>query len=103
MALIPPRINAVLWYNGAGEKLDYPPNEAIKVIDTIGLAAWKRQTDYHRRSKAKTGMFRWETIFGAQLATRSLAHQQIEVQVKASCLNRMTQLGMAKTLRHNST
>ena len=74
MALIPLRINAVLWYNEAGEELDHPRNEAIKVIDTIGLAAWKRQTGYHRRSKAEMGMFRWETIFGAQLATRSLAH-----------------------------
>ena len=103
MPLIPPRINAVLWHDEANKELDHPRNEAIKAIDVIGLATWKQQTDYHRRSKAETGMFRWKTIFGAQLATRSLVHQQIEAQVKASCLNRMTQLGMPKTVRYNST
>lgn len=101
--LIPPRVNAVIWTDEAGNPLVHPRNESLTIIDVIGLGAWKQQSGYHRRSKAETGMFRWKTIFGAQLATRLLAHQQIEAQVKATCLNRLTQLGMPKTVRSNST
>lgn len=101
--LIPPRVNAVIWTDETGVPLLHPRNEALKTINVVGLAAWKQQSGYHRRSKAETGMFRWKTIFGDQLATRLLAHQQLEAQIKATCLNRLTQLGMPKTVRCYST
>lgn len=101
--LIPPRVNAVIWTDEAGVDLLHTRNEALSQIESVGLAAWKRQSGYHRRSKAETGMFRWKTIFGERLANRLLSHQQTEASIKARCLNRMTQLGMPKAVRCNST
>ncbi|WP_373515868.1 IS5 family transposase [Persicitalea sp.] len=101
--VIPPRCNAVIWTDEAGNDLIHPRNEAIRQIDCVGLAEWKRQIGYHRRSKAETGMFRWKTTFGERLSTRLLANQQAEARVKASCLNRLTKLGMPKAVKQVPT
>jgi hypothetical protein len=101
--LIPPRVNAVIWIDQAGNDLVHPRNEAIRQIEAVGLTAWKRQCGYHRRSKAETAMFRWKTCFGERLATRLLTHQQTEAQVKAACLNRFTKLGMPRTVKSQPT
>ena len=101
--VIPPRSNAVVWTDEAGNELVQARNEALKQIDSMGLAEWKRQIGYHRRSKAETGMFRWKTIFGERLSTRLLANQQAEARVKANCLNRFTKLGMPKAVKRVPT
>lgn len=98
--LIPPRSNAVIWTDESGNDLIHPRNEALTAIETIGLSAWKQQCGYHRRSKAETAMFRWKMSFGERLSARLLANQQTEAQVKASCLNRFTKLGMPKAVKH---
>ena len=100
--LIPPRVNAVVWTNKEGNDLTHPRNEAINQIDKVGLVDWKKQIGYHRRSLAETAMFRWKTIFGGRLSSRLLRHQKIEVQIKAYCLNRFTQLGLPKVEIKNS-
>ncbi|WP_229600016.1 IS5 family transposase [Runella sp. SP2] len=99
--LIPPRANAIIWMDQAGNDLVHPRNEAIRQIEVVGLTIWKRQCGYHRRSKAETAMFRWKACFGERLATRLLTHQQTETQIKAACLNRFTKLGMPKTVKSN--
>ena len=101
--LIPPRSNAVLWTEEVDNDLLHPRNEALTKISVVGLAEWKRQLGYHRRSKAETAMFRWKTIFGERLATRLLANQQTEAQLKATCLNRFTKLGMPKAVKRDPT
>lgn len=101
--LIPPRVNAVIWMDKAGNDLDCPRNEAIRQIEAVGLTSWKRQCGYHRRSKAETAMFRWKSCFGERLATRLLTHQQTEAQVKAACLNRFNKLGMPNTVKKQPT
>lgn len=101
--LIPPRVNAVIWTDKAGVALVHPRNEALEQIDAVGLGVWKQQSGYHRRSLAETAMFRWKTLFGDRLSTHLLVHQQTEARIKASCLNRFTQLGMPKTVCHHST
>ena len=100
--LIPPQSNAVIWINELGEDLMHPRNETVKLIDELGLATWKQQSGYHRRSLAETGMFRWKTLFGERLQSRLLVNQQVEVRLKAACLNRFTRLGMPKTVKKNS-
>lgn len=99
--LIPPRSNAVIWTDEAGNDLSHPRNEALTQIKAVGLAEWKRLSGYHRRSKAETAMFRWKKTFGERLSTRLLAHQQTEAQLKATCLNRFTKLGMPKAVKRN--
>jgi len=97
--VIPPRSNAVIWIDEAGNDLVHPRNEALSQINLLGLAEWKRQIGYHRRSKAETAMFRWKVIFGERLCCRLLANQQTEAQIKATCLNRFTSLGMPRAVK----
>lgn len=101
--LIPPRSNAVIWTDEAGNSLLHPRNEALMQIGMVGSAEWKRQSGYHRRSKAETAMFRWKTTFGERLSTRLLANQQTEAQIKATCLNLFTKLGMPKPVKRVPT
>lgn len=101
--VIPPRSNAVIWTDEAGNELVHARNEALTKIDAVGLAEWKRQMGYHRRSKPETGMFRWKTINGERLSTRVLANQQGEARVKAACLNRFTSLSMPKAVKRQPT
>lgn len=101
--VIPPRSNAVIWTDEAGNELIHARNEALTKINSVGLAEWKRQIGYHRRSKAETAMFRWKTTFGERLSTRILANQQGEARIKAACLNRFTNLGMPKAIKRQPT
>ena len=101
--VIPPRSNAVIWTDEAGNALLHARNEALTKIGCVGLAEWKRQVGYHRRSKAETAMFRWKTSFGERLSTRVLANQQGEARVKAACLNRFTSLGMPRAVKRQPT
>ncbi len=101
--LIPPRSNAVIWTDQAGDALVHARNETLTKIDSLGLAEWKRQIGYHRRRKAETAMFRWKTTFGERLSTRLLANQQAEAGVKARCLNHFTKLGMPQAVKRVPT
>lgn len=101
--IIPPRSNAVIWTDQAGVELVHPRNEALTQIEVVGLAQWKRQIDYHRRSKAETAMYRWKAAFGDRLSARLLVNQQNEAQIKANCLNRFTRLGRPKAVKWEPT
>jgi hypothetical protein len=98
-AIIPPRVNAIRWLDQQGQLLRHARNEAVAAIERIGLSEWKQQVGYHRRSKAETGMYRLKTIFGDRLQSRALGRQQVEVRVKAACLNQFSRLGMPKAVK----
>jgi IS5 family transposase len=87
---IPPRETAVVRETGEWDARD----DAVRRIEAIGLAHWKQEVGYHRRSLAETMMFRMKTTFGDRLSARSLARQPTEVRLRCAALNRMTQLGM---------
>ena len=94
---IPPPRNAVL-----GEAIDEATcerNAAISAIMGLGgddeaRALWKKLEGYHARSLVETSMFRYKTIFGANLRSRTWENQQTEAIVKCLVLNKMTKLGM---------
>lgn len=94
-AVIPPRSNAAIWDNGAADARD----ATIRRIADIGRKAWKVERGYHRRSLAETGIFRVKCIFGAMLASQTLARQRTEVRLRCAVLNRMTALGMPKSYK----
>ena len=96
-AVIPPRKGARIWKHGnsAGERLDRDEN--LRQIRRRGRRAWKRQSGYHRRSKAETAMFRFKTIFGDRLGARLFESQAVEAFIKCAALNTMMRLGMPKS------
>lgn len=73
--------------------------EAIERIEQLGggetaVKQWKNETDYHTRSLAETAMFRFKTICGDKLISRSDANQNTETTIKINILNKITHLGM---------
>ncbi len=94
-AVIPPRSNAVVWDNGAADARD----ATIRRIAEIGRKAWKVESGYYRRSRAENGIFRFKRIFGAMLASRTLARQKTEVRIRCAALNKMTALGMPESVK----
>jgi hypothetical protein len=70
-------------------------NEIVREIWAAGgRKAWKKKSDYHRRSLVETQMYRFKTILGPKLSNRTLKNQIAEAKIKVFILNQMTQLGM---------
>lgn len=60
---------------------------------------WKKKSGYHRRSLVETHMCRLKTIIGGSLRGRTMPNQQIEARIMAKILNKMTSLGMPKSVK----
>jgi IS5 family transposase len=93
-AAIPPRRNAKVWRHAKtkGERLARDQN--LRRIRAVGRAAWKKESNYHRRSLAETAVFRLKLIFGGRVSARSFHGQAAQLLVRCAALNRMTHLGM---------
>lgn len=96
---VPPRRDAKIWQHGNSKKAPLPRDENLRYIRRHGRKKWKHDSDYHRRSLAETAVYRFKTIFGNTLSTRTLSRQVTEVRIKAAALNRMTRLGMPDSYR----
>lgn len=95
--IIPPQRNARIWQHGNCKAPPHPRDEALRYIRRHGRKKWKRDSGYHRRSKAENAMYRYKTIFGSSLWARTLENQQVEARIKGRVLNRMTALGMPES------
>jgi len=95
--IIPPRRDARIWQHGNSKAPPHPRDEALRYIRRHGRKKWKRESGYHRRSKAENAMYRYKTIFGSSLWARTMEHQQLEARIKSRVLNRMTELGMPES------
>ena len=97
--VIPPRKGAAIS-PPRGMK-DPPPTrgEAVRRIAEVGRKEWKKETGYHKRSLSETAMFRFKTIIGANLKSRSLANQKTEASVAVRCLNSVTALGRPVSIK----
>ena len=97
--IVPPRRDAKIWQHGNSKKAPLPRDENLRYIRRKGRKTWKRDAGYHRRSLAETAVYRFKTIFGNTLTTRTLSRQVTEVRIKAAAMNRMTRLGMPDSYR----
>ena len=97
--IIPPREDAAYWEDGDGNLLAHPRNEALKAIDGVGRAEWKKRSGYHRRSKAEVAMFRYKTMFGPKMYARKFENQKTEVRIKCAIINKFNQLGMPASVK----
>src|SRR5262249_21374300 len=73
--------------------------QRIKELGEEGRAKWKKEVNYHRRSRVETFMYRYKIILGDKLASRKQATQAAEVKIKIDVLNRMIELGMPKSYK----
>jgi hypothetical protein len=96
-AIIPPRCDAVASARGRPTARD----ENIGRINKIGLKRWKLERGYHRRSLAETAFSRLKRMFGGGLRSRHFENQRTEAMLELSMMNKMTSLGMPKSVPVN--
>ena len=93
--LILPPINAVI-------SSETDPTLRDKTIDYIqkkGYWAWYNKNEFGRREKIENTFYRLKTIFGRKLLSRGWANQNAETHLICCLLNKMTELGMPKTVK----
>jgi IS5 family transposase len=81
-----------------------PRDDAIRRIHELGgddaaRAQWKKETGYHQRSLAETGMFRRKTLFAPRLSTKTIENQQVESLLTINAMNKLTSLGMPRSVK----
>ena len=93
-AAILPRKGAKIWQHGNTKVQHLIRDENLRAVRRRGRKKWKEESNYHRRSLAETGVFRFKTIFSDKLQSREIENQFLEMMIKCAALNRMTHLGM---------
>lgn len=93
--LLPPPASAVISSTS-------PPTLRDKTVDYIkkkGYWDWHTKTDYGRRNKVENTFYRLKTIFGRKTISRKWVNQDAETHLLCYLLNKMTELGMPKTIK----
>ncbi len=100
--IAPPRANARDQYWQPGEpqyhRSQATRNKIVRTVETEGMEHWKQETNYHQRSLSETAMYRFKSILGDKLTSRTQDRQSTQVSVRVAVLNKMTLLGMPKTV-----
>jgi hypothetical protein len=95
--IIPPQHNAVL--SKKPSQSTNSRDKSVKEIKEIGREQWKKKAGYHKRSLVEVAMFRYKTIFGDKIMSRNYKNEKVEVRLSCSILNKMTAIGMPKSVR----
>jgi len=65
----------------------------------LGRQEWYTSSGYSRRSLVENAVFRYKTILGQRMRSRSLDNQRVEVSLACKILNTMTSLGRPNSYR----
>ncbi len=95
--VIPPQNNAVV--SKSAPLYLQQRDQAIHSIALIGRAEWKKQKNYHQRSKSETAMFRYKIIIGNTLCARKTKNQQTEARIGCKILNITLQTIKPKSIK----
>ncbi len=95
--LIPPGRNAQLCQEPSAALRERDRN--IRSIRELGRRAWHKRSGYSRRSLVENAMYRYKTIIGRSMRSRTLDGQRAEVQLASKILNTMTRLGTSDSYR----
>jgi hypothetical protein len=95
--LIPPGRNARL--NPRPSPAQKERNRNIRSIRELGRREWHKSSGYSGRAMVENAVFRYKTIMGRGMRSRTMKCQRMEVLLACRILNRMTQLGMPDSYR----
>ena len=95
--LIPPGRNARL--NPSPSAAQRKRNQNILSIRELGRREWHKSSGYSGRAMVENAAFRYKTIMGRRMRSRTMKGQRMEVLLACRILNRMTQLGMPDSYR----
>ena len=74
---------------GQGER-----NRNIRSVRKLGRREWYTSSGYSRRSLVENAVFRYKSILGQRMRSRTFSSQRVEVRLACKILNTMTSLGM---------
>jgi hypothetical protein len=74
-------------------------NRNIRLIRRLGRREWQRRSGFGKRSMVENAVYRYKTIIGRHMTSRTLASQRVEVRLACRVLNTMTCLGMPDSYR----
>jgi hypothetical protein len=74
-------------------------NRNIRSIPRFGRREWHKRSGYSKRSMVENAVYRYKTIIGRGMRSRTLAGQRVEVRLACRVLNTMTRLGMPDSYR----
>ena len=94
--LIPPKRNAQLKPEVAVLR---ERNRNIRSRARLDKRQWHTKSGYSRRSMVENGVYRYKTIIGGTMRSRTLQGQRVEARVGCRILNTMTALGMPESHR----
>ena len=63
----------------------------------LGRREWKKQAGYHQQARVENAFYRYKQIIGGRLRSRNIAAQATEVGLAINVLNRMLELGAARS------
>jgi hypothetical protein len=69
-------------------------DRVVRRIRKVGRRQWKRESGYHRQSRAENTFMRYKRILDDRLHARDADGQSVEARLACNILNRMTELGM---------
>ena len=95
--VIPPRRSAVL-----SSQADTAPSQRdghIRYIREKGRSAWRKATEYGKRSLVETAIGRYKALIGPRMHAHKLANQQGEIALGSEVLNRMIQVAKPVSVR----
>jgi hypothetical protein len=73
-------------------------DRTILRINKVGRRQWKKESGYHQQARVENTFFRYKSIIGSKLRVRHPKSQKSEALMACNILNRMTALGMPKSL-----
>ena len=95
--LIPPGRNAQL--NPRPSAALRERNRNIRSIRELGRREWPKHSGYSKRNMVENAIYRYKTIIGRGMGSRTLEGQRLEVQLACGILNTMTRLGTPDSYR----
>lgn len=74
-------------------------NRNIRSIRKLGRRRWPKISGYSKRSMVENAIYRYKTIIGSSMRSRTLSGQRVEVQLGCKILNTMNRLGMPESYK----
>jgi hypothetical protein len=65
----------------------------------LGRREWYTGSGYSRRSLVENAVFRYKSILGQRMRSRTFSSQRVEVSLACKILNTMTSLGMPDSFK----
>jgi hypothetical protein len=74
-------------------------NRHLRSINRVGRREWHLRSGFSRRSTVENVVYRYKTILGRHMKSRTLAGQRVEARIGGRILNRMAKLGIPQSNR----